>query len=320
MEMKIFSLKENKDRDIYCYLDVKQCESPDFQFKFSLDVLKQNEEIQLNNEGTNTQFYVLSGELKDVLAVDGQQMEGAKQEKIALYQAGRSYFARAGRKYKALSDGRVFSATMARNVRGSMRHINIEGSMKMRIGEAVGTCVIAFFGANAEFSLELEDKSITCTPDSVILLLVEKAEYLDICLKSEKKDVHLEYAGFAVLGRNDFGKSIGVELLKDQDDKCYGKLVIRPEHLNPIGVVHGGCIFTLADAVCGFTVGSMGGISTTVNSHIQYLNPSFSPKYLIAEVKPRKMGKLIRNLDVEIRDDQNVVIAFAEFVFCNLQK
>ena len=125
MEMKIFSLKENKDRDIYCYLDVKQCESPDFQFKFSLDVLKQNEEIQLNNEGTNTQFYVLSGELKDVLAVDGQQMEGEKQEKIALYQAGRSYFARAGRKYKALSDGRVFSATMARNVRGSMRHINI---------------------------------------------------------------------------------------------------------------------------------------------------------------------------------------------------
>ena len=293
MEVKTFSLKENQDRDIYGYLDVKECQNSDFQFKFSLNFLKKNEELYFNNEGMSTQFYVLS--------------EGL-------------YFAQNERKYKATTDSMVLSATMANNVRGNMRRLNINGSVKMRVGEAVGACVIAFFGADAEFTLKWDDESILCTTDSAVFLTMEKAEYHTIYLVSKKGNVHLEYAGFAVLGQNDFGKNIGIELIKGQNDKYYGKLEIRPEHLNPLGVVHGGCIFTLADAVCGFTIGSLGGISTTVNSYIQYFNPSFSPEYLIAEVKPRKLGKSIRHLDVEVRDDHDVLVACAEFVFCNLQK
>lgn len=320
MEVKTFSLKENQDRDIYGYLDVKECQNSDFQFKFSLNFLKKNEELHFNNEGMSTQFYVLSGELKDVLKVEKQCLEQEGTERSFLYRPGQSYFAQNEKKYKALTDGMVLSATMAHNVRGNMRRLNINDSVKMRIGEAVGACVIAFFGADAEFSLKWDDGSVLCTPDSAVFLTVEKTEYHTIYLVSKKNNVHLEYAGFAVLGQNDFGKNIGIELIKGQNDKYYGKLAIRPEHLNPLGVVHGGCIFTLADAVCGFSIGSQGGISTTVNSYIQYFNPAFSPKFLLAEVKPRKLGKSIRHLDVEIRDDQDLLVACAEFVFCNLQK
>ena len=97
------------------------------------------------------------------------------------------------------------------------------------------------------------------------------------------------------------------------------RLVIRPYHMNPIGTVHGGCLFTLAVAVCGIAASSMGGICTTVNSNIQFLNAAFGPKYLIAEAKPKKLGRKIRSFLIEIRDDRDVLICTVDMVFYSLQ-
>ena len=79
-------------------------------------------------------------------------------------------------------------------------------------------------------------------------------------------------------------------------------------------------VATLADAACGIAASSLGGICTTVNSNIQFLNAAFWPKYLIAEAKPKKFGRKIRTFLVEIRDDRDTLICTVDMVFYSLQQ
>ena len=39
---------------------------------------------------------------------------------------------------------------------------------------------------------------------------------------------------------------------------CKGELEVTDQHMNPLGTVHGGCLYTLADTVAGFAAASCG--------------------------------------------------------------
>ena len=171
----------------------------------------------------------------------------------------------------------------------------------------------------AGLELEWDGKKLECEPGSAIIVEVNKQEFLNLKLFPEKTGMSIACATRVLLKNHDFGKFIGVHFLERGEGTCKARLDIRPEHMNPIGTVHGGCLFTLADAVCGIAASSMGGICTTVNSNIQFLNAAFGPKYLIAEAKPKKLGRKIRSFLIEIRDDRDVLICTVDMVFYSLQ-
>lgn len=217
-------------------------------------------------------------------------------------------------------NGIVFNMLMAGGVRGFIREQILTAELKLRVGESVGASVQAFFGYDSGFTVLYNGESLYCEKGSGIVLEMENHEFMTITLVPENDGMRLGSATGVMLKSHDFGKYIGVHFLERREGVCKARLDIRKEHMNPIGTVHGGCLFTLADAVCGMAASSLGGICTTVNSNIQFLNAAFYPAYLTAEAKPKKIGRKLRTFVVEIRDDKDVLISTVDMVFYCLQK
>lgn len=48
-----------------------------------------------------------------------------------------------------------------------------------------------------------------------------------------------------------FTEYLGLEVLQYEDGYCKTRLKIKPQFLNPIGGLHGGLLFTIADTTAG---------------------------------------------------------------------
>ena len=92
----------------------------------------------------------------------------------------------------------------------------------------------------------------------------------------------------------------GIQIDAAQPGYAKVSLDIEPKHLNALGMVMGGAIFTMADYA--FAIASNVGDETvvTINSQISYLGTA-KGKRLIAEAKPLKNGRstCVYNIDVE---------------------
>ena len=117
-----------------------------------------------------------------------------------------------------------------------------------------------------------------------------------------------------------FVKLTGIGNVEVDEGYAKGEIEIKPVHLNPIGTVHGGVLFTLADTIGGLASISRGGFSTTVSSDIVYLNPTMNSKKLIAESTEIKHGKRMSTIDTMIYDDNGSKIAKVTGVFYYLKE
>ncbi|MDO5146627.1 MAG: PaaI family thioesterase [Eubacteriales bacterium] len=99
-----------------------------------------------------------------------------------------------------------------------------------------------------------------------------------------------------------------------------GEMNFEKYHLNPIGSVHGGVIFFLADSVGGTAACTRGSVVTTSNGMIHYLKPAINPKKLIAEAEEIKAGKNILIYDVYIRTEDDTLIAKATMEYYSMHK
>ena len=55
------------------------------------------------------------------------------------------------------------------------------------------------------------------------------------------------------------------------DHSAVGVLEVQPSSLNPMGIVHGGALVTLADTVCGTAAFTTGHMCVTLDCSMQYL-------------------------------------------------
>ena len=92
-----------------------------------------------------------------------------------------------------------------------------------------------------------------------------------------------------------------------------GRIDLVEHHGNPIGSVHGGCIFSLADSVGGAAAVSRRRAVTTVSSNINYVNAAMmdKAKALIATATEIKAGKSTCVYRVDVKDESNRLIATA---------
>ncbi|MBB5262991.1 acyl-CoA thioesterase [Catenibacillus scindens] len=114
---------------------------------------------------------------------------------------------------------------------------------------------------------------------------------------------------------NGFAKHIGIEILEADQGHAAGRIVLAPIHGNPIGSIHGGCIFTLVDTIAGTAFVSTGKSCTTLSSNIDFLNAAIKSKVLTARAEPVRIGNHIAVFDVRVTDERNVLIARASVTF-----
>lgn len=106
-----------------------------------------------------------------------------------------------------------------------------------------------------------------------------------------------------------FIKEVGMELTEIREGYCKGRIVLSKKHNNPMGTVHGGVIFSLADTVGGRAAMTYGSKVVTLNSSISYLNPAVGTEYIEAEANVVRNGKTTAVYDVMIRTAEGADVA-----------
>ena len=67
-----------------------------------------------------------------------------------------------------------------------------------------------------------------------------------------------------------FAKHLGIEMLEYDGGKAKARMAIKEHHLNSAGMLHGGAIFSLADAVFSAASNSHGTLAVAINVSISF--------------------------------------------------
>ena len=104
-----------------------------------------------------------------------------------------------------------------------------------------------------------------------------------------------------------FAATTGVELLELRPGFAKSRLVVEPRHLNGVGVVQGGAIFTLADFTFAVACNSAGNVALAVNTNLSFLKPTRSGT-LWAEAVEVSRSRRISTCTVRVTNDENELV------------
>ena len=102
-------------------------------------------------------------------------------------------------------------------------------------------------------------------------------------------------------GFSPFADNIGLKLTAMSDGHCEGEVPVTPALFNPIGTIHGGVYYTLADTVGGCAARTRGQIPTTIEGKLNH-----GQKTIVSSV--------------EITNDSGQTLAVGLFTFFALDK
>lgn len=103
--------------------------------------------------------------------------------------------------------------------------------------------------------------------------------------------------------------SLGMDKVLVAEDSFSLVMKVKAEHLNEHGTVHGGILYTLCDQAVAAHIayGKRKGVG--MDGSIHYYRPALLGDTLTATVSERKAGKKIGVYFVELRDQENKVLA-----------
>jgi len=67
-----------------------------------------------------------------------------------------------------------------------------------------------------------------------------------------------------------FARHVGVEVLSCGDGRATARMQVAPHHLNSAGCLHGGAIFSLADAAFSAASNSRGALAVAIDASVLY--------------------------------------------------
>jgi acyl-CoA thioesterase len=108
--------------------------------------------------------------------------------------------------------------------------------------------------------------------------------------------------------KDTWAKNAGIELLDVSPGRARVLMRIEERHKNSHGTVHGGAIFTLADAAFALASNSHGIPAAAINAHISYVK-SASGGILYADAEEFSINPKIATYMVKVTDDQGEKIA-----------
>ena len=101
---------------------------------------------------------------------------------------------------------------------------------------------------------------------------------------------------------------IGVELTEVSEGHAKAKLDIKEHHLNGVGIVQGGAIFTLADFAFAAASNSHGTVAVGINTSISYVT-AVSGGTLYADAREISKNHKIGTYTVDVTNEKGEMIA-----------
>lgn len=111
------------------------------------------------------------------------------------------------------------------------------------------------------------------------------------------------------LNKNDlFAKSSGMKIVSLEYGKAVASMKVRKKHLNSVGILHGGAIFTLADFAFAAASNSYGNVAVSINATINFHNAVKTGK-LIAVARETSKSNRLASYTIIVEDDKNNLVA-----------
>ena len=101
---------------------------------------------------------------------------------------------------------------------------------------------------------------------------------------------------------------LGIELVDVSEGSAVSRMEVRDEHMNGIGTVHGGAIFTLADFTFAVAANSHGRVTVAINVSISFMKAATSGT-LTAVAKEVSLNPRIASYTVNVCDDEGDLVA-----------
>ena len=105
-----------------------------------------------------------------------------------------------------------------------------------------------------------------------------------------------------------FAARNNIELLEAGNGNARAKMTLHPHHLNGLGTVHGGAIFTLADFAFAAASNSHGNVAVAINVSITFMKAGQTGT-LWAEAREVSRNFKLGSYTVEVKDDQGELVA-----------
>ena len=119
-------------------------------------------------------------------------------------------------------------------------------------------------------------------------------------------------------GAAGFREALGIRIIETGEGFARGEMEVKEWHLNPLGIIHGGCLSSLADTVSGAAIMGHGHRVTTVNGSINFLRPGKPHGKMTAEAREVKYGRTFSVCDCRIFDDREKLVATTTMTFYHL--
>ena len=97
----------------------------------------------------------------------------------------------------------------------------------------------------------------------------------------------------------------GIQMIEIKERYARGEVEVKEYFENMVHSLHGGILFTLADATGGAATTSHGKVMTTINCDFHYLRAGMNVQKLTAIGKMIKEGKKIGVSEVEVYADKD---------------
>jgi len=108
--------------------------------------------------------------------------------------------------------------------------------------------------------------------------------------------------------KDKFAERAGIELLEVKEGYAKARMKINENHLNGIGTVHGGAIFTLADFTFAVAANSYGTVTVAINANISFMKAAIDG-VLFAEAEEISINPKLGTYTITVTDDAGEIIA-----------
>ena len=105
-----------------------------------------------------------------------------------------------------------------------------------------------------------------------------------------------------------FAKTSGIKLIEAEPGYAKAEMVICKNHLNAVGVVQGGAMFTLADFTFAVASNTHGKLALAINAEISFFK-SVTSGVLTAVAKEISLHNKLGTYIIEIQDESGERIA-----------
>ena len=112
-----------------------------------------------------------------------------------------------------------------------------------------------------------------------------------------------------------FDSLIKTKIIELKEGESTLSMVIRKEHLNDLGVVHGGVLSSFADIAMGITCMTYDKKAVTSDLHIAFIRPVGLGATITAEAKVINNGKSLIRVGCLICDETKKIVASADATF-----